>query len=80
MYLLKLLLSPRMLLLLFLCKFLLLGLGGYPFYKFLRGEFDAQTTISLIKTNVIILIIILAVFGLFFYLFSKPARPPNRPD
>ena len=78
MYLLKLLLSPRMLLLLFLCKFLLLGLGGYPFYKFLRGEFDAKTTVALIITNAIIFFLVVLVFVLYFY--RKPSRPPNRQD
>ncbi len=71
---------PKLLLALLLFKFLLLGVGGLPLYKFFRGEFDFQTAIDYMTTNLILLLIALAVIGFIYYLYSHPARPPNSQD
>lgn len=70
----------KLLLAFLLFKFIFLGVFGLPLYKFWRGEFDAQNTIDFIKTNLVFLFVVLVFLGVIYFLYAKPARPPNRQD
>jgi len=55
----------------------LVGIAGFPLYKFFTGEYSIKAAISFIEMNLIIMCIALIVVGVFFYL-CRPSFRSNK--